>query len=108
MSVKDGIRNYLNSGDGEILNEDAFEFDFIIKENEEIAFITVTPAASGANFNESEKANRLSRDEFEKRMFDFFCARQDLPSCKVRYDHITVVPVTEEKCLIRYHRNIEF
>jgi putative endonuclease len=78
--------------------------DLIVKEDDELAFVQVKTHGAGAKGLPEDGISDSTRSKFEQLAVSYLMSH-DLPSCRVRFDIISILLCESQKALLRHHRS---
>jgi putative endonuclease len=109
--VKRGIEvasNYLSNEGAEVIEREwrceGGIADIIVKEDNEIAFVQVKTRKATANGYSEDAVTKSTRSKFEQLALKYL-STHDVPSCRVRFDIISVLICDNQKAFLRHHRD---
>lgn len=112
----EAAKRYLAKHNCEIINENVtlmgedseFTIDLIAKDNEENDVVFVNVDIKGDVEEGMPKERRMKREDFERIISSYFSINPDYDRCGVRYDTIALLILSEDKALLRHHKNVNF
>jgi putative endonuclease len=78
--------------------------DLIIKEADDIAFVQVKTRTSASSGLPEDTITKSTRSKFEQLALKYLTTH-DLPSCRVRFDIISILLFDNSKAFLRHHRD---
>jgi putative endonuclease len=78
--------------------------DLIVKENDELAFVQVNARRASAAGLPEDVVTKSTRSKFELLALNYL-STHNLPSCRVRFDIISILLADDNKAFLKHHRD---